>query len=72
MPTILATEDEDWEGLGLKAATTVKSTRDHLSTNKELDTVVHACHPSYEGSTSWTTVVQVSPSINMRPYVKNN
>jgi hypothetical protein len=49
-----------------------KSSEDPLSTNKNLDIVVHACHPSYAGSINRRIMVQAGQSIKARPYLKNS
>jgi hypothetical protein len=43
-----------------------------ISINKKMSVVVCVCHPSYKGSTDKRTVVQASPGINARSYLKNN
>jgi hypothetical protein len=48
-----------------------KFTRLYLNLYEKLNVVTHACHPSYMGSVN-RIVVQASPGINAKLYLKNN
>jgi hypothetical protein len=61
----------DWEDCISRPAW-AKSPQDPISINKKLHMVTYACHSSYMEDVNMKISVQVSPSITIRPNVKNN
>jgi hypothetical protein len=57
---------------GLQFKASQGKQQDPITTSKKLDLVVHACHPSYTGSTNRRIPVQANWGIKARPYLKNN
>jgi ribosomal protein L31 len=51
-------------------ASQAESSQDSISTNKKLDMVVHACHPSYTGGVNRRTDVQANSVRNAKSYLK--
>jgi hypothetical protein len=61
------------EGYGLRPTQGKSSQDPHLNQQKlNLNLMAHTCYPSYTGRINRRTVVQASPGVNTRPYLKNN